>query len=335
MMKRFSIVIPVYNAEGSIGVCLNKIAKQTYEDFELVIVNDGSTDNSLKIIKEFATQHPTMSINVISQDNAGAGAARNTGINESKGEYIVFIDSDDYIDDDFLEQTDDIIKQNNADVVFIDIVREDKNGRIIRYERMSDYKHLAKERMIRWQLTGKMPWGGVRKIVKSTLVKDNNLRYATQIKVGEESIYSFRVLELAQIVAFQTTSFYHYVDNSNSLTSNDVVENSLSVFDFIYGYLRESGKADTYATTVRAIAVTTTAIASNVVFNSKGFFYGYGEVKYLLKKYKDEMRGEVDVDALDRRVKLLMPWLRCGLVIPIWAASKVQHFLKEKIKKEV
>ena len=216
--------------------------------------------------------------------------------------------------------------------MFIDLVREDEKGEIIRYERMSDYKHLAKERMIRWQLTGKMPWGGVRKIVRAALVKDNNLRYATQIKVGEESIYSFKVLELAQIIAFQTTSFYHYVDNSNSLTSNDVVENSLSVFDFMSGYLRESGKADTYATTIRAMAVTTVAIASNVAFNNRGLFNGYGEVKYLLKKYKNEMRGEVDTDALDKRVKLLMPWLKCGIVFPVWLASRVQHFLVYMIK---
>lgn len=326
-MKRFSIIIPVYNAEDSIVVCLNKIAKQTFPDFELVIVNDGSKDNSLEAINDFTAQHPAMSINVIDQDNAGAGAARNTGISKAGGEYIVYIDSDDYVDDDFLEKTDEIISQSKADVVFVDIVREDEKGNIIRYERMSDYKHLAKERMIRWQLTGKMPWGGVRKIVKTALVKDNNLRYATQIKVGEESIYSFRVLELAQNIAFQTTSFYHYVDNSNSLTSNDVVENSLSVFDFMFGYLRESGKADTYTTTIRAMAVTTVAIASNVVFNSKGLFNGYGEVKYLLKKYNNEMRGEVDIDALDKRVKLLVPWLKCGIVLPVWLASRAQHFL--------
>lgn len=329
-MTRFSIIIPVYNAENTIAFCLKKIEKQTFKDYDIVIVNDGSKDHTLEAIIDFATQHPAMSINVIDQENAGAGAARNTGISKAGGEYIVYIDADDYVDDDFLEKTDEIISQTKADVVFVDIIREDEKGNVIRYERMSDYKHLAKERMIRWQLTGKMPWGGVRKIVKTSLVKDNNLRYATQIKVGEESIYSFRVLELAQNIAFQTTSFYHYVDNSNSLTSNDVVENSLSVFDFMSGYLRESGKADTYAMTIRAMAVTTAAIASNVTFNSRGLLNGYGEVKTLLKKYKNEMKGEVDVDALDKRVKLLMPWLRCGIVLPVWLANRVQHFMKKK-----
>lgn len=329
-MKRFSIIIPVYNAEDSIVVCLNKIAKQTFSDFELVIVNDGSKDNSLKAINDFAVQHSAISINIINQNNAGAGAARNTGISKARGEYIVYIDSDDYVDDDFLEQTDKIINLSKAEVVFIDIVREDEKGNIIRYERMSDYKYLAKERMIRWQLTGKMPWGGVRKIVKTSLVKENDIRYATQIKVGEESIYSFRVLELAQNIAFQTTAFYHYVDNSNSLTSNDVVDNSLSVFDFMSGYLRESGKADTYATTIRAMAVTTAAIASNVAFNRKGLIKGFGEVKYLLKKYKSDMKGKVDVDALDKRVKLLMPWLKCGIVLPVWLANRAQHLLKKR-----
>lgn len=327
MTLRFSIIIPVYNIGENILRCLYSLANQTFSQFEVILVNDGSKDNSLEIINDFFSKHQDMKKRIITQANAGAGQARNRGMDEAMGEYIVFIDSDDYIDADFLEKVHEKIIDNNADVVFIDLLREKTNGEIIRNERMSDYKHLAKERMIRWQLTGKMPWGGVRKIVKTALVKDNDLRYATQIKVGEESIYSFRVLELAQNIAFQTTSFYHYVDNSNSLTSNDVVENSLSVFDFMFGYLRESGKADTYATTIRAMAVTTAAIASNVVFNSKGLFNGYGEVKYLLKKFNNRMRGEVDIDALDKRVKLLMPWLKCGLVLPVWLASRAQHFL--------
>lgn len=332
MALRFSIIIPVYNIGEKILRCLDSLANQTFSQFEVVLVNDGSKDNSLEIINDFFSKNQYMKKRIITQANAGAGQARNRGLDEAMGEYIAFIDSDDYVDADFLEKVHEKIIENNADVVFIDLVREDEKGEIIRYERMSDYKHLAKERMIRWQLTGKMPWGGVRKIVRAALVKDNNLRYATQIKVGEESIYSFKVLELAQIIAFQTTSFYHYVDNSNSLTSNDVVENSLSVFDFMSGYLRESGKADTYATTIRAMAVTTVAIASNVAFNNRGLFNGYGEVKYLLKKYKNEMRGEVDTDALDKRVKLLMPWLKCGIVFPVWLASRVQHFLVYMIK---
>lgn len=328
-MKRFSIIIPVYNAENSIIICLNKLEKQVFEDYELLLINDGSNDKSLEVLKIFADKHPAMCIRIIDQKNAGAGAARNTGIKAAEGEFIVFIDADDYVDNDFLEQTNKIIEKDNADVVFIDVVREDEHGKLIRYERMSDYKKLPKDRMIRWQLTGKMPWGGVRKVVRTSLIKDNNIRYATCITVGEESVYSFKVLEKALNIAFQTQSLYHYVDNSNSLTSNDVANNSLSVYDYMTDYLRNNGIAGVYASTIKAMAITTVAIASNVVFNNKGLINGYSDVKSLLKKYKNEMTGKVDCDSLDKRVLLLMPWLRNGFVFPIWIANRLQHFIKK------
>lgn len=333
-MVRFSIIIPVYNAEKCIIACLTMIERQTFHDFELMVVNDGSKDKSLNVIDDFVRCHPAMKINVISKKNAGAGAARNTGIEAAKGEFIVFIDADDYVDNDFLQRIDEVIRKENADVVFVDIVREDNRGQIIRYERMSDFKGLSKERMIRWQLTGKMPWGGVRKIVKASLVKDNNLRYATHIKVGEESIYSFRVLELADKIAFQTSSLYHYVDNIDSLTSNDNVENSLSVFEYMTGFLQDYGKYDEYATTIRSMAVTTVAIASNVVFNNNSFLRGYGEVRDILRRYHHMMVGTIDKDALDSRVKILVPFLKMGFVTPIWIANKLQNFYKRIIRQE-
>ncbi len=325
----FSIIIPVYNAESSIVVCLDRLSKQLTGNYELIIVDDGSVDNSLIVINKFIENHSESKIKVISQKNQGAGAARNTGINAAEGEYIVFIDADDYVDNDFLDKTEKIIRECDVDVVFVDIVREDEKGNVIRYERMSDYRKLSRDRMIRWQLTGKMPWGGVRKVVRTSLVKNNNLLYATNIKVGEESIYSFRILELANNIAFQTKALYHYVDNSNSLTSNDVVSNSLSVYDFMTSYLRYNGKADLYASTIRAMAVTTAAIASNVSFNNKGLVKGYGAVKKILYEFKGQMKGHVDTDSLDKRVRLLMPCLRNGLILPIWFANRLQHYLKK------
>lgn len=327
-MHLFSIIIPVFNAERSISTCLKRIRCQSLEDYELIIVDDGSKDNSLKVIKDLTCDIPPSKLKILSQLNSGAGAARNAGIEVADGEFIVFIDADDYVDKDFLLQAENVIRDTDADVIFVDIVREDEHGRFIRYERMSDYQNLSKDRMIRWQLTGKMPWGGVRKIVRTSIVKDNNFRYATSIKVGEESIYSFNVLKFAQKIAFQSKSLYHYVESSTSLTSNDEVDNSQSVFSFMKQQLKEMGMDVEYTTAINAMAVTTAAIACNVVFNSKGFWGGYNEVKKILSKYKHEMSSEVDNDALDKRVRFLMPSLKKGYVFLIWMANRLNRCVK-------
>ena len=324
-MYRFSIIVPVYNAEKTLSTCLNSILHQTFVDYELIIVNDGSNDNSWRAIGDMADKLPQARLRIINQPNSGAGAARNAGIEAVNGEYIVFVDADDYIDNEYLQRTDETIRRDNSDVVFVDIIREDEHGRVIRYERMSDYRNLSNERMIRWQLTGKLPWGGVRKIVRASIVKDNHLRYATSIIVGEESIYSFNILQHAPKISFQSRSFYHYVENSASLTSNDVVDNSQSVFLFMTQYLRETGQDVKYAKTINAMAITTAAVACNVAFSTKSFLKGYKEAKLILQKFRYKISGEIDKDALDGRVRLLAPFLKKGIILPVWIASRLNY----------
>lgn len=95
-MYFFSVIIPVYNAEQWLNECLNTVARQSFMDFELVVVNDGSTDNSLSILEEFKQEHSGISIEIITQENKGLGAARNNGVKTSNGKWLVFLDADDY-----------------------------------------------------------------------------------------------------------------------------------------------------------------------------------------------------------------------------------------------
>lgn len=329
-MKKFSIIIPAYNCERHIRKCLQYISRQTFHDFEVVIVNDGSTDNTESEILDVKCTSNNLCINYIYQENAGAGAARNTGLECASGEYIVFIDADDYVDDDFLFETNRIIEEKNSDLIFIDIVREGENGKAIRYERMSNYSHLQKETMLRWQLTGKMPWGGVRKIIRRSMVKDYNLKYATTIRVGEESIYSFKALYHAERIAFQTKALYHYVDCSTSLTANDNIENSQTVFNFISSFFQENKDYKGFGSTIRALAATTVVIVINVML-AKGIDNVYKESKAVMKKYEPYTKGCIDTSSLDMRVKMCLPWIKLGWPLPILWASKLQRLYK-KIK---
>ena len=110
-MPKFSIIIPVYNVEKYIKKCLDSVVNQTVKDYEVILINDGSTDNSMEIAKKY-------SFKIINQKNQGQSAARNHGIKEAKGDYIVFLDSDDTIEKDYLEKIEESLK-DKPDVIRI------------------------------------------------------------------------------------------------------------------------------------------------------------------------------------------------------------------------
>lgn len=114
-MSKVSIVIPVYNAELYISRCLDSIINQTYTDLEIICVNDGSKDNSLQILKKY--QEKDERIFVIDKENAGVSEARNDAIKRSSGQYITFVDSDDWLEKDAIELMYKALIENNADVV--------------------------------------------------------------------------------------------------------------------------------------------------------------------------------------------------------------------------
>ena len=114
-MKKISVIVPVYNVEKFLPQCLDSILAQTLTDLEIICVNDGSPDNSLKILEEYAKKDKR--IVIINQKNAGLSSARNTGIKAATGEYIGFVDSDDWIEPDFYQNLYQAAKEHNADIV--------------------------------------------------------------------------------------------------------------------------------------------------------------------------------------------------------------------------
>ena len=190
-----SAIIPVYNTEMLVGRCIDSVLAQTFPDWELILVDDGSKDGSLNVLKEYEKKDSRLK--VFHQENAGPGLARNTGIKKAKGDYIVFFDSDDVIKQDYFEK----LSKETAEVVFIDINQVDEHFNILHEEHMSDYRSLSKDDLIRGQMTGKILWGGVRKAVKRELLQKNRIEF-TEHKIGEEAIYSFLLLHHASSFSF-------------------------------------------------------------------------------------------------------------------------------------
>ena len=214
---KISVIIPVYNAEKYLRKCLDSVCNQTYMDWEVIAVDDGSLDNSYEILQEYAAKDSRFIIET--KKNEGPGLTRNRALDEATGDYIVFLDSDDYIDKNYFELLARKYNETKAEVIFIDVLQEDINGKILRYEKMSNFKDLNRKDMIGCQMTGYMPWGGVRKAASRDLVEREQLRYSEDT-VGEEAIFSFELLRNANNAVFIEKPLYHYVNHPGSQSKN-------------------------------------------------------------------------------------------------------------------
>ena len=154
MKTSISVIIPVYNAEKYVGRCIESVQAQTYSHWQMILVDDGSKDQSLEICQKYAGADNR--IHVIHQENAGPGIARNTGIASATGNYVVFIDSDDYVEKEYFQ----LLSEHDEDVVYIDVRNVDEYGRVLKEEYMSSNKRLSLDSILRRQMTGSINWGG-------------------------------------------------------------------------------------------------------------------------------------------------------------------------------
>ena len=184
-----SIIIPVYNVSKYLRACLDSVINQTYKDLEIICINDGSTDDSLEILKEYSSKDNR--IIIIDKKNAGVSAARNDGIEKSSGEYLFCIDSDDYIDNDFIEVFYNNAKKNDSDLVVL-----------------STFWNLDKR--VNKDYHSALPTCSMF-IRKSILDTYKYLRYPLNVQPGEDGIFSHELLMYTKNVSFEYTTNYHYV----------------------------------------------------------------------------------------------------------------------------
>lgn len=134
MKPNISVIVPVYNAEKYVGRCIESVQAQTYSHCQIILVDNGSNDKSLEFCQKYAGADNRIS--VIHQENAGLGIARNTGIAKANGDYVVSIDSDDYIENEYFS----LLSKHDEDVVFINVQNVDGSGRVLKEEYMSGNK---------------------------------------------------------------------------------------------------------------------------------------------------------------------------------------------------
>jgi glycosyltransferase involved in cell wall biosynthesis len=214
-MPKVSIIIPVFNSERYLPQCIESVLGQTFEDIEIICVDDGSTDNSFNILNKYAIKEKR--IKLLTQKNAGQGAARNTALKQAQGEYIYFLDSDDYIDSTLIEECIKTIEDTHADLVcFNTEVFGDDTSRL--YARAKKYSQLKFSGLLRME-------GAVREGLNVYLWNKFFKRYIIEeyeILFPEDLMYEDITFVKSYLLAcekgyFDMRRFHHYRIHDNSL----------------------------------------------------------------------------------------------------------------------
>lgn len=293
---KISVIVPVFNAAKYLETCLKSIQNQKFLDWEAYLIDDGSTDESGAICDKYSCEDAR--IKVIHQQNAGPGLARNAGIEKARGEYVVFIDSDDYISDDYFS----LLSKQNADVVFVDVDGVSPEGDVVREEHLSKYVDSDKDTILRKQMTGCIPWGGVRKAVKRSIINDNNIRY-TRHKIGEEAIYSFLVLYHAKTIGFINKPVYFYLQRPDS-QSHTIMENPWGdVAIRLRECVKELGVYEEYATTSNAFILAAAAGSTNRIAAAYTYKVYSNKIRSRYEQYKSEFDQKYGVDYQNMSLK--------------------------------
>lgn len=213
---KVSVIIPVYNSEKYLDRCLNSLIKQSYSDIEVIIIDNGSKDNSINIIKEYSKNDNR--IKMYTCNTSGASSARNLGLNNASGEYALFVDSDDYISEDYVEKMISYVKSKKTMVLCNNQeIWEDRIDERQLFENVDD-EILSKEEVIKEIASGKA--GLVcSKLIDLSIVKENNIQFDTNVKLSEDLLFFLEIAKYTEEFIHINESLYFYDRrNENSIT---------------------------------------------------------------------------------------------------------------------
>lgn len=293
-MPKYSIIIPVYNVEKYIEKCIDSVMNQTFKDYEVIVVNDGTKDKSIELIKD-------KNLKIINQKNKGLSAARNTGVKHAKGDYIIFLDSDDYIEKNLLMEINKSLA-NNPDVVRFQIEEVDEKNNIIKkYDEMPFSNKTGEE--------------AFEKITKYHFV-ENAWCYAIKKSYYHKQRFSFKegtvhedfgiiplIIIKAKVINSISYIGYNYLQREGSImSSNDYEKIKRKVSDFYTHYLflqKEIEKTKLNKSVFKSFIANSMLIK---ICSLKNEDYKY----YLELLKKEKIFDNLQTDTLPRKLKKLV-----------------------------
>ena len=218
---RFSVIIPVYKVEDCLRQCIDSVLRQNYDDYEILLVDDGSPDSCGAICDDYAEHFPN--IRVIHKENGGLSDARNYGMKHASGEYLIFIDSDDWIDEGAFENINASLEEYDFPDVLITGLKSIFNDRVKEWdENFAEYAEggFDKERAVTFLMKSPMTWYAWRKTVKRSLVENESLRFVPG-RIYEDVDWTVKLFYSAETYGACPVNFYNYrKQRADSILSN-------------------------------------------------------------------------------------------------------------------
>ena len=236
-MPKVSVIVPFYNVENYIEKCLETLVNQTLKDIEIILVNDGSKDRSIDIVNKFLKQYPEKIV-YLEKENGGLSDARNFGIPHAKGEYIAFLDSDDYVEKDMYENMYELAKKEDSDMVECDFYWEypDKlkkdEGTIYHGKK----EMIEKVRVVAWN-----------KLIKKEILEKSDVKFPKGLRY-EDVEFTYKLVPYIEKVSFLKKPCVHYVQREGSISNKQNERNKeiFDVLDNVINYYKENEIYDTY-----------------------------------------------------------------------------------------
>jgi len=316
-MPKVSVIVPVYNSEKYLRKCLDTLVGQTLSDIEIIVINDGSPDNSQAIIDEYVEKYPEKMVSIV-QKNGGQSSARNNGIDRATGDFIAFVDSDDYIELNALETSYEYAVAHGLDIVCFDYWMV--NGDSVTY-----YAHCAmddSETDVKYLLNEASPWN---KLISRRLFSEHPVRFLENY-IYEDLEMIARLVLYTDKIGYLDKALYFYVIHEGSTMRLKKYNEKLASIYYVMESLTKSFKGTKYE--------------ENGVLE-------YMYIEHLLHlavyRYLDYPEGVEDIKKIARIMKERYPrwrknkyYKRCGMKLKIFcnlAAAKQVKLLKMMLKK--
>lgn len=337
-MAKISVIVPVYNAEKYLSRCIDSILNQTYKNFELILINDGSNDKSIDILKNYEKKDSR--IKVIDNFNNGVSKTRNLGVCLATGEYIQFIDSDDFIDKNMFEDTIKMMTDEKSDLIltglFLDI--ESKNSVDTSIQTFENHVSRDKEdiaiNVIR-RLNGTYVNSPVNKLYKREIIIKNNITMKENIDLGEDLVFNLEYLRYCNSVIFSDKCYYHYCMKSEDNLTAQYRENKLDLMKMLYDecekFISYSNIDKVYLKDLNSIFIKWMYycfIDLNIKSCHLQLKHKYYYIKNSIKKYRNIIDNSNNKGALLKILKI-------SLISPIFVIllSKAIYFIKINMRK--
>lgn len=227
-MAKVSIIVPVYNSADYLVKCLNSLIEQTFNDIEIIMVNDGSTDDSVNIIKKFMESDNR--IKLLNKENGGIGSARNLGMKASSSPYLMFVDADDYVDETIVEKLIENLESNNSDVSICDLYKKTKNKKWL----FHNLEFFCDDDVTNFMLSHPGP---VCRLYKRELFQENNIFFLEGFINEDLGTIPLLGIYIGK-VSYIKEALYYYTIHENSTTMQTVYSKKMEDIFEVLNYLR-------------------------------------------------------------------------------------------------